>query len=323
MKTFSLIAGCILLSLLPTRPVDAHGTPIFVGQNLSNLVVSNGLIDSAGYALNIFVEDDEDGNGELAPGPVPGVGNAFLWEIPGFNISGLNSTSSLSIEVLAPSVTENPTQKRTLWYWNADDGVVDAESSLYLLGTGLRNQPISPNDTASLPPFMLANPVGDTAAQGGQQGFHNHGLLTYALDYNIAPAFGAYGFFARLTSSDREPSDPFLIVLNFGVEYEEMFEAALAINAAAADTGLLPGDYNFDGTVNAADYIVWRKGLSAAGGYDTWHDNFGRTSNAGSGAVNFSDTQVPEPATVILIGCAAIIAIARQRRNRARRYQGR
>ena len=38
-----------------------------------------------------------------------------------------------------------------------------------------------------------------------------------------------------------------------------MIDAALAINAAASDS--LAGDFNGDGTVDAADYTVWRDGL--------------------------------------------------------------
>ena len=74
----------------------------------------------------------------------------------------------------------------------------------------------------------------------------------------------------------------------------------------------IPGDYNNDGAVNAADYTVYRDnlGLSAAalsnrnpantgvvnaGDYTFWKNNYGRTSDAVSFAVS-----VPEPAGVAL-----------------------
>ena len=43
----------------------------------------------------------------------------------------------------------------------------------------------------------------------------------------------------------------------------------------------LQGDYNTDGVVDAADYVVWRKtdGTNPAG-YNTWRTNFGRTAAA-------------------------------------------
>jgi hypothetical protein len=47
-----------------------------------------------------------------------------------------------------------------------------------------------------------------------------------------------------------------------------------------------PGDFNQDGTVDAADYVVWRKGLGtnySEADYDQWRGHFGET--AGSGAI--------------------------------------
>ena len=48
----------------------------------------------------------------------------------------------------------------------------------------------------------------------------------------------------------------------------------------------LAGDYNSNGVVDAADYVVWRKGLGTTytqADYDVWRAHFGQT--AGSGAV--------------------------------------
>jgi hypothetical protein len=80
----------------------------------------------------------------------------------------------------------------------------------------------------------------------------------------------------------------------------------------------LPGDYNQNGVVDAADYIVWRNtvgetgaGLAAdgngnneidAGDYDVWRLHFGNT--AGSEA----SVPVPEPST-LLIALAAVPAL--------------
>ena len=44
----------------------------------------------------------------------------------------------------------------------------------------------------------------------------------------------------------------------------------------------LPGDYNHDGKVDAADYVVWRKSNGSQSGYNTWRSHFGQS--AGSGA---------------------------------------
>jgi hypothetical protein len=64
---------------------------------------------------------------------------------------------------------------------------------------------------------------------------------------------------------------------------------------------VLAGDYNNDGTVDAADYVVWRKTDNSQEGYDKWRANFG--ASAGSAAVAVS--LVPEPSTAWLLALAA------------------
>jgi hypothetical protein len=63
----------------------------------------------------------------------------------------------------------------------------------------------------------------------------------------------------------------------------------------------LPGDYNSDGAVDAADYVVWRKNPAGFGGdpagYNTWRTNFGRTAGAGSA---LGAGAVPEPASCLM-----------------------
>ena len=92
---------------------------------------------------------------------------------------------------------------------------------------------------------------------------------------------------------------------------------------------VLPGDYNGDHAVDAADYTVWRNmvgqsgdGLAADGNGDDevddedyliWKENFGASSGSGSTAVS---VLVPEPAGWLLVA-AALVALA-VRRSSAR-----
>lgn len=80
----------------------------------------------------------------------------------------------------------------------------------------------------------------------------------------------------------------------------------------------LAGDYNRNGTVDAADYVVWREtaGTMGAGAFsgadgngdsnvdaldhDVWRLNFGRALPQAAGGVVFGST-VPEPATLLLV----------------------
>jgi hypothetical protein len=76
-----------------------------------------------------------------------------------------------------------------------------------------------------------------------------------------------------------------------------------------------PGDYNADGIVGAADYVVWRKTPNEFGGdpdgYTTWRSHFGQTAGSGLDAGVFA--AVPEPATLALLMFAAASVFLRRR----------
>jgi regulator of chromosome condensation (RCC1) repeat-containing protein/Regulator of Chromosome Condensation (RCC1) repeat protein len=86
----------------------------------------------------------------------------------------------------------------------------------------------------------------------------------------------------------------------------------------------LPGDYNHDGSVNVADYVVWRKSLGQFGSalaadgdqdhqvdaddYDVWRAHAGTSLGNGAHASGTTGvSSIPEPATLFLLvfGAAA------------------
>jgi hypothetical protein len=89
----------------------------------------------------------------------------------------------------------------------------------------------------------------------------------------------------------------------------------------AVATAPLVGDFNGNGAVDAADYVLWRNGgtLANEGGitpgmatpedYATWRANFGRTSGSG----NAIAASVPEPVTVALVWSAAVGLMLRRK----------
>src|SRR5207253_11491905 len=54
-----------------------------------------------------------------------------------------------------------------------------------------------------------------------------------------------------------------------------LFSAPTNTGAIYKVIALPPGDFNGDGRVDAADYVVWRKANGPAANYDLWRTNFG------------------------------------------------
>jgi hypothetical protein len=88
------------------------------------------------------------------------------------------------------------------------------------------------------------------------------------------------------------------LVFNFGLPNGALIPGDIVYKTSTE----LPGDYNSDGTVNAADYVVWRKNIGTTEGYNLWRTNFGRTSGSGS----LVSGSVPEPSLAAML--LAIVA---------------
>jgi len=82
----------------------------------------------------------------------------------------------------------------------------------------------------------------------------------------------------------------------------------------------LAGDYNDDGVVDAADYVVWRRTDGTQAGYDLWRANFGMTAPGAGGQSSDGNLNgaVPEPSTVTsLLIVLSMLGSWRSMRHRA------
>jgi hypothetical protein len=95
----------------------------------------------------------------------------------------------------------------------------------------------------------------------------------------------------------------------------------------------VPGDYNDNGVVDGADYVVWRKtkgttgeGLAADSNndnqindldYDEWRKTFGNDRHDGhhdgSGSAALPSSNIPEPAGFTLLMAAGVALMCRRR----------
>jgi hypothetical protein len=86
------------------------------------------------------------------------------------------------------------------------------------------------------------------------------------------------------------------------------------------------GDFNNDGVVNAADYVVWRRappnatlpnddspGVVDASDYADWRANFGKSAPVNGAALTANS--IPEPAGVVLLVIAILIGSMVRNRN--------
>jgi hypothetical protein len=89
--------------------------------------------------------------------------------------------------------------------------------------------------------------------------------------------------------------------------------ASVIVNSISV-TGTSLGDFNGDGSVDAADYVVWRGNLGSDytdDDYQIWRANFGTILTAGTGS-STTGLSTPEAPTVTLVGVCWCFALLRK-----------
>jgi hypothetical protein len=140
------------------------------------------------------------------------------------------------------------------------------------------------------------------------------GALSLSLINGFAPTVGSafdlldWGTLAGTFSSLSLP------VLASGQQWDSSLLYTTGVLSVVAAP--LLGDFDSNGVVDAADYVVWRKNGGTQTEYNTWRANFGQTADSGSGSESgqSQSTAVPEPASAMLL-FVTLAKLASQRRR--------
>jgi hypothetical protein len=140
----------------------------------------------------------------------------------------------------------------------------------------------------------------------GGAGNKGHATITYqnsVLDFTFE---NVYGHILRAPSTTISVAEPFHLHINIAA-HPDSPRYIDNVRLYSLDDSL-SGDFNEDGRVDAADYVVWRDGLDSIDtqtDYDAWRANFGATP-----AQAATITVVPEPISLVLPTLVALLTSA-------------
>jgi hypothetical protein len=127
-------------------------------------------------------------------------------------------------------------------------------------------------------------------------------MVSFAADYELMPGDEFAGDGANLELVEWNGEEWNSIEFNYDsvtgrLQLDDWTDPAATFAILETEVSGPNGDYNEDGQVDAADYVVWRKGTglpSTEPYYNAWRGNFGTT--IGGGGASIDQSSVPEPA---------------------------
>jgi autotransporter-associated beta strand protein len=228
-------------------------------------------------------------------------------------ISGTNGTSALT-KISSGTLTLTATNAYA-GGTTVSGGTLELSGASASLGTGN----VSVAGSGAL--LAIDNGVTDAISNGATLSLGNNGLLNLAAGVNER-----VGFLSLDTAL--QPNTTYGSSQSNAVVKLDLYFSGTGILTVGSP--ILAGDYNNDGIVDAADYVVWKKNIGqpsqtlpndttgvivGQAQYDLWRSNFATTTPVpGSGAVQMAGA-IPEPSSVALLalGLTALVTLATRR----------
>ena len=307
---FLATSTCCVFLLMKAAVAYGHGNPIMVdGNNNTALTLSGDYVPLvAGFAAKAW-DSHEDAALQAAS-------NQRRTSIyPGYEVTNIGDEAPLQFEIIGrPDYTVPGNPERWLWFWSSSAGVTAVPGNarfdvIPLFNPSGGSIQVFQSSLGLGPTITMASPIGP------YENTETH-LLSYELRNSGSAQPGMYALFARLTSPGLEPSEPFLLGFRNQLAAEFYEQAVTEINQAASPSG----DFNLDGTIDAADYPLWRKTINNEPEYELWRQGFG-TSGTGGGTSGIAGgaAGVPEPGVIVMLATLASTAATALRAGTSQR----
>jgi autotransporter-associated beta strand protein len=300
-----------LVTIENTGRLDMNGFNDTIAGLVSGVGQTTGVVQQGAGNLTL----SSNGGDDSFYGSITGSGTltktgTSIARLRGSNTLGPVNVNSGSLLMYGANTTGNVTLNGgTFGGPGSVTGSVTANSGSHIApGASIGNFNVGPltlNAGSQLDFELGSSGVGDRILVNGPLTL-NGGVVDLT---NISGSFTPFSFYTLITFSSLVGD-----VANLTANGPAGFDYQLVQSGNSVSLAVLPqgvsGDFNDDGMVDAADYVVWRKffdvdidlpndedlpGPIGTGEHDMWYQNFSRSEQSGHSG------QVPEPTAMVLL----------------------
>jgi parallel beta-helix repeat protein len=315
---------------------DNHGSGIHMNGDLSQ--GGDGIISGALVSGNVIYNNAKFDGTSLGGGSginMDGVQNSRIENnllynnhASGISLYSIDAAAGASGNVLVNNTVRQPSDGR--WALNIQDASTGNTALNNILISDHASRGALDISADSLSGFVSDyNVVISRFNRGGgtislsqwqaQTGNDTHSLVATAAALFADPSVGNYHLLATSPAVDHGTQ-----LQAPAIDFEGQPRpggTSIDIGADELASAILPGDFNRDGAVNAADYVVWRKTGGGQANYDLWRANFGRTAGSGASvgltSANSvepsSSASIPEPPAIVMVLAVSLARLYRRR----------